>query len=503
MRPLVFLLALVVTGHAIDQYYEELIPIIDDTILHKNSGPSIKADVKKRPHFPGVITTIIPDPAHPSYSVYYVRDAAILHHAWLDRLTTSRDSAAVLRPLLDDAVRALIRTQHIVNPSGNVFTGGLEEPAFNLPLVQITDPGTRAFSGAPAADGPPSRATVLIKYAEWLTESAQNNGTWVADNLWPAIDVDLQWISLHWNQSSWDLWTPAVWGGSYWTASLQYRALLSGAHLGRKIERAESASSFEAQASMTFWNEKGFMSETTVTDVSTGGRSGIGSAPLTVSVINFDPTLGCDSATFQPCSERALSSLKYLIDVYRTHYTINEAIPKDQPVLIGGFLEDAFLGGGAQYFATFNSAEQLFDAVLTWDLLGELNVTEKTLPFFQQFDEELEVGTYHKGSMTYEILTDGITSWAKHTILLVSEHTPNDYVLPLSINGTSGEPYGPRGALRSLSAALTAHNAYHGLIPPSWAHGGDLKRNNGPELVAKIHNDTCGSQELFIRRFDL
>jgi glucoamylase len=52
------------------------------------------------------------------------------------------------------------------------------------------------------ADGPPFRAAVLIKYADWLLEPEQNNGTWVADVLWPAINLDLQWISLHWNQSS-------------------------------------------------------------------------------------------------------------------------------------------------------------------------------------------------------------------------------------------------------------------------------------------------------------
>jgi glucoamylase len=133
--------------------------------------------------------------------------------------------------------------------------------------------------------------------------------------------------------------------------------------------------------------------------------------------------------------------------------------------------------------------------VLTWDLLGELIVTKRTLPFFKQFvDGELKVGTYRKGSQTYKILTDGITAWAKNTILLVSEHTPSDYVLPLSINGTSGEPYGPRGALRSLAAALTARDAYNGQIPPSWAHGGALTRNI---IDGRIHGYACGSEELF------
>jgi glucoamylase len=53
-----------------------------------------------------------------------------------------------------------------------------------------------------AEDGPPFRADVLLKYAEWLIKPEQNNGTWVADVLWPKLNLDLQWISSHWNISS-------------------------------------------------------------------------------------------------------------------------------------------------------------------------------------------------------------------------------------------------------------------------------------------------------------
>jgi glucoamylase len=136
----------------------------------------------------------------------------------------------------------------------------------------------------------------------------------------------------------------------------------------------------------------------------------------------------------------------------------------------------------AQYFSTFNSAEQLFDAIYTWNLIGELKVTKQSFSFFRQFDQDVKIGTYRVGSPTYEIVTDAITTWAHDTILLVSKHTPGDYVLPLSINGTSGEPYGPRGALRSLVAALTARDAYNGLVPPSWAHGTYVTRSVGAEL---------------------
>ena len=33
----------------------------------------------------------------------------------------------------------------------------------------------------------------------------QQNGTWVADHLWPVVNLDLRWISSHWNESSYEL----------------------------------------------------------------------------------------------------------------------------------------------------------------------------------------------------------------------------------------------------------------------------------------------------------
>ena len=49
---------------------------------------------------------------------------------------------------------------------------------------------------------------------------------------------------------SWDIWRPPVWGGSYWTSSIQYRALIEGAQFGRKIGRGEDAAQFESLASL-------------------------------------------------------------------------------------------------------------------------------------------------------------------------------------------------------------------------------------------------------------
>ena len=88
------------------------------------------------------------------------------------------------------------------------------------------------------------------------------------------------------------------------------------------------------------------MSETTVTDPKTGERSGKRAAPLTVSVLNFDPSLSCDSATFQPCSERALSTMKVVSDAFKEIFPVNKSLPPDQPsALYGFFLEEEVLGG--------------------------------------------------------------------------------------------------------------------------------------------------------------
>ncbi len=133
-----------------------------------------------------------------------------------------------------------------------------------------------------------------------------------------------------------------------------------------------------------------------------------------------------------------------------------------------------------KYFATFNVAEQIFDALITWNLVGSLNVTRVNIKFFRQFDSLVLLGKYNKGSLTYNKLTSALRAWAENTLVSLEGRTPADFVLPLNMNETTGEPAPPEGALRSQVAVLGAHNAYSGVIPPSWAHGGGYLKN-GPK----------------------
>ena len=84
-----------------------------------------------------------------------------------------------------------------------------------------------------------------------------------------------------------------------------------------------------------------------------GGRSGIDANSVLASIHTFDPAAGCDSITFQPCSDKALSNLKVYVDSFRSIYTVNNGIASTAPVATGRYPEDSYQGGNvSSYSAT-------------------------------------------------------------------------------------------------------------------------------------------------------
>ena len=133
------------------------------------------------------------------------------------------------------------------------------------------------------------------------------------------------------------------------------------------------------------------------------------------------------------------------------------------------------------------TAELIYDALITWDLLGELRVTKLSLAFFRQFDEHVKVGRYRESSREYRHLTDALRNWAEQTLLFVADHIPEDYVLPMAMDRITAQPTGARGTIHCLIASLSVYNAYKGLIPPSWYNG---YSNNGDNLVSEESSDS-------------
>lgn len=112
----------------------------------------------------------------------------------------------------------------------------------------------------------------------------------------------------------------------------------------------------------------------------------------------------------------------------------------------------------------------MYDALITWDLIGHIDVTPISLKFWQQFDRGVSVQRYKKGSPGYIVLTEYVRDWANKIVLQLEKATPSDYVLVMCVEKETGEPYGPRGMIRSLAAALGVIDAYKGMVPPNWGH---------------------------------
>ena len=112
----------------------------------------------------------------------------------------------------------------------------------------------------------------------------------------------------------------------------------------------------------------------------------------------------------------------------------------------------------------------MYDALITWDKIGYIEVTDVSLKFWKQFDNRVSVMRYRKGSQGYGVLTDYVRNWANKIVLQLGKATPSDYVLVECIDKNTGGPYGPRGMIRSLAAALGVLDAHNGLVPPNWGH---------------------------------
>ncbi|KAI0067085.1 Six-hairpin glycosidase [Artomyces pyxidatus] len=315
------------------------------------------------------------------------------------------------------------------------------------------------------SDVPALRATVLCKYGEWLL--GQQNGSWVAEELWPVINRDLGWIHRHWNDSWVMIDGETIDTQSFWTAVVQHRALRSGAALGRKLRSMDDLAGYEMQAKkilvhmQTFWYEK----EGQIRARRFDGRSGLDSAAHLASVWNFDPVGGCDALTFQPCSDRALSNLKATIDRFKGLYPVSKYIPESEPGPLSMQFEDTYEGDMPWQLVIFGAAEQLYDALTTWALFESLSVTRISLPFFRLFSTDVAPGTYMKTSDMYNTLTGRVRAYADRALLLCAERTLDNGVPPEGRDGNIGVW---TNATRTHVAALTAFAARQGKAPAPW-----------------------------------
>ncbi|KAG6863318.1 hypothetical protein C0993_012022, partial [Termitomyces sp. T159_Od127] len=379
-----------------------------------------------------------------------------------------------LGPWITDYISAQTILQQVSNPSGTVSTGGLGEPKFNINMTAFNGSWSRPQRGACMTispepsfeshpDGPALRAITLITWANSLNTSQ-------AEELWPIIKLDLDYVASTWNETTFDLWEE-VSSLSFFTTAVQHRALRQGATLATALGQTSSASTYTAEADNTlcllqsYWNPSGYITANTG-----GGRSGIDANTVLASIHTFDVAAGCDATTFQPCSDRALSNLMIYVQSFDI-YAINNGIPSNQGSATGRYPEDVYYGGNPWYLTTFAVAEQLYDALIVWKNAGSLNVTSLSLPFFANLVPGTTVGTYFSDSTAYNIIITEVETYANSFFEVAFKYMDVDS-LSEQFTRMSGTPISARDFTWSYLAFLTASNARRGLVSASWGAAG-------------------------------
>ncbi|EJD01169.1 glucoamylase [Fomitiporia mediterranea MF3/22] len=459
---LVVLLAYLWTSFAqtaVDSYVATESPIAKTNLLANIGASGSKSQGAK----PGIVIAS-PSTTNPNYLFTWTRDSSLVFKTIIDQYTNGQDTS--LRTLIDEFVSAEATLQQVSNPSGTVSTGGLGEPKFNIDETAFT-----GAWGRPQRDGPALRATAIINYANYLL--ANDNSSFVTNTLWPILQLDLDYVAQDWNQTTFDLWEE-VDSTSFFTAAVQHRSLREGATLATKIGQTSVVSGYTTQAEnilcfmQSFWNAGGnFMTANTG-----GGRSGKDANTVLASIHTFDSSAGCDAATFQPCSDRALANLKTYVDAFRSIYSINSGIASNAAVATGRYPEDVYFNGNPWYLTTLSVAEQLYDAITVWNAQGSLNVTSVSQPFFALFQSDIAVGTYASSSSTFTSLLSSIKSFADGFVSVVAKYTPSNGGLSEQYSKSDGTPTSAVDLTWSYAAALTAFAARDGFVPASWGAAG-------------------------------
>ncbi|KAH6911528.1 glucoamylase [Coprinopsis sp. MPI-PUGE-AT-0042] len=477
---------------AVDTFLAKEVPIAKRNLV-ANIGPD---GAKVQGAKAGVVIAS-PSTSDPDYLFTWTRDAGLVMKEVADAYARGEDSTH--RKRLDDYVAAQTILQNVNNPSGSLTTGGLGEPKFEIDLTAFT-----GSWGRPQRDGPPLRATAMIAYANWLIDNG--NTTWVNQRLWPVIKNDLDYTAKYWNYTGFDLWEE-ISSASFFTTAIQHRALREGATLATKLGQSSSASSYLAQAPnvlcflQSYWNS----AQSYITSNTGGGRSGKDANSVLASIHTFDKDAGCDAATFQPCSDKALANHKAYVDAFRSIYPINSGIPSSQAVATGRYSEDVYYGGQPWYLTTAAASEQLYFALQTWDRVGSIQITSLSLPFFRQIYPSAAVGTYAKSSSTYTALINAVRAYADGFLAVVAKYTPADGALAEQYHRQTGLPLSAKDLTWSYSSILTANVARSGVAPRSWGAAGltvpsQCNSNIGPtaQVTFNVRAETVFGENIFL-----
>lgn len=379
------------------------------------------------------------------------------------------DGDETLQQTIEHYIAASAKLQGVTNPSGTPLTGGLGEPKFQVNLTEFTGPW-----GRPQRDGPALRATALTEYANWLL--AHGRRVDAAENVWPVIEKDLAYTVKYWNRTGFDLWEE-INGSSFFTLAASHRALVEGSALAKSLNKSCVDCDLSAPRVLCFLQDFFTASTTSTGYIDSNinvqdGRTGKDANSIISCIHTFDPESACDDSTFQPCSARALANHKSVVDSFRSIYTLNSNATAGKPAAIGRYAEDVYYNGNPWYITTLAAAEQLYAAIYQWKKIKSIDVTDVSLPFFQDVMRGVSKGTYDENSQTFRNIIKAVRIYADGFFYIVKQHTPADGSLAEQFDRNTGLPKSAVHLTWSYAAFVSAATRRSGAVPPSWGASG-------------------------------
>ncbi|KAJ6028941.1 uncharacterized protein N7446_011718 [Penicillium canescens] len=404
---------------------------------------------------PGVVIAS-PSTSDPDYYYTWTRDSALVFKTLIDMF---KNGDTALLEVIEEYISAQAYIQTVSNPSGGLSGGGgLGEPKFNVDETAFT-----GSWGRPQRDGPALRATALISFGEWLIDNGYT--TYATNIVWPVVRNDLSYVAQYWNQTGYDLWEE-VSGSSFFTIAAQHRALVEGSSFASKV--GSSCSYCDSQAPQVLCFLQSFWTGSYTLANFGGGRTGKDANTILGSIHTFDPEAGCDDTTFQPCSARALANHKAVTDSFRSIYTVNSGKAAGVAVSVGRYAEDSYYNGNPWYLCTLAAAEQLYDALYTWNKIGSLTITSVSLSFFKDIYSSAATGTYASSSSTYASIVSAVKTYADGYVSIVETYAMSNGSLAEQFSRSDGSPLSARDLTWSYAALLTANERRNAVVPAPW-----------------------------------
>lgn len=349
-----------------------------------------------------------PSKSNPDYYYHWVRDAALSYDALLTYSEHSHDASLkkLIQQKMIDYRNFSVRLQRTPTITG------LGEPKFYV--------DGRAFNGdwgRPQNDGPALRAISFIHWANLLMKEGQEK--YVREALYDAklpadlpIKVDLEYISHHWQESSFDLWEE-VKGTHFYTLMVSRKALLDGANLAEKLNDHGAAVWYQAQAKAIekqlslFWDNDKSLIKPTINQ--TGGMKDK-KMDIDVAVI-LGLLHGDRHDGFLPWNDkRVVKTMEKLIATFKSLYPINQSA-RIPGVAIGRYPEDHYSGsdkwqGNPWVLCTYAAAEALYRYAEALKSSGNAQLARQTAAYADQFIARVDYHANADGSLSEQIDRD-------------------------------------------------------------------------------------------------